>query len=66
MVHPTLWVGEIKAGSQALVAPTELTPNIIICVFCIAEMDKVDNKSCFMQLKSTQMQKIIVFSSAFF
>ena len=43
---------KIEAGSQALVVPTELTRSMIICVFCIAEMDKVDNKSCFMQLKS--------------
>ena len=42
----------IEAGSQALVVPTELTRSMIICVFCIAEMDKVDNKFCFMQLKS--------------
>ena len=32
--------------------PDELTRSVIICVFCIAEMDKVDNKSSFMQLKS--------------
>ena len=43
---------KIEAGSQALVVPTELTRSVIICVFCIAEMDKVDNKSSFMQLKS--------------
>ena len=42
---------KIEARSQALVVPTELTRNMIICVFCIAEMDKVD-KSCFIQLKS--------------
>ena len=24
---------------------------MIICVFCVAEIDKVDSKSCFMQLK---------------
>ena len=42
----------IEAGSQALVVPTELTRSVIICVFCIAEMDEVDNKSSFMQLKS--------------
>ena len=52
MVHPTLWAGEIEARSQALVVPTELTRSMIICVFCIAEMDKIDNKSSFMQLKS--------------
>ena len=28
------------------------TEHDIICVFCIAEKDKVDNKSSFMQLKS--------------
>ena len=27
--------------------------SMIICVFCIAEMVKADNKSCFMLLKST-------------
>ena len=43
---------KIEAGSQALVVPTELTRSMIICVFCIAEMDKVDNKSSFMLLKS--------------
>ena len=43
---------KIEAGSHALVVPTELIPSVIICVFCIAEMDKVDNKSSFMQLKS--------------
>ena len=42
----------IEAGSQALVAPTELTRSMIICVFYIAEMDKVDNNSCFIRLKS--------------
>ena len=58
----------IEARSQALVVPTELTRNVIICVFCIAEMDKVDNKSSFMKLKSiyTQMKKSIAFSVAFF
>ena len=40
------------ADSQALVVPTELTRSMIICVFCIAEMDNVDNKSFFMQLTS--------------
>ena len=43
---------KIEAGSQALVVPTELTRSMIICVFCTAEMDKVDNKSSFMKLKS--------------
>ena len=43
---------KIEVGSQALVVPTELTRSMIICVFCIAEMDKVDNKSSFMQLRS--------------
>ena len=43
---------KIEAGSQALVVPTELRRSMIICVLCIAEMDKVDNKSSFMQLKS--------------
>ena len=67
-LHPTLWAGEIEARSQALVAPTELTGSMIICIFCIAEVDKVDNKSSFRQLKSinTQMHKSIVFSVAFF
>ena len=51
MVHPTLWAGE-NAGSQAVVVPIELIRSRIICVFCIAEMDKVDNKFSFMQLKS--------------
>ena len=52
---------KIEAGSQALVVPTELTRSMIICVFCIADMDKVDNKSCFMQRKlfSTQMQNAL-------
>ena len=40
---------KIEAGSQALVVPTR---SMIICVFCIAEMDQVGNKSSFMQLKS--------------
>ena len=59
---------KIKARLQALVVPTELTRSMIICVFCIAEMDKVENKSSFIQLKvfNTQMQKRIVFSVAFF
>ena len=59
---------KIEAGSQALVVPKKLTRSMIICVFCIAEMDKVDNNSSFMQLKAfnTQMQKSIVFSVAFF
>ena len=43
---------KIEAGSQALVVPTELTRSMIICGFFIAEIDKVDNKSSFMQLKS--------------
>ena len=43
---------KIEARSQALVVPTELTRSMIICVFCIAESDKVVNKSSFMQLKS--------------
>ena len=42
----------LDGASQALVVPIELTRSMIICVFCIAEMDKVDNKSSFMQLKS--------------
>ena len=49
---PHCWQAKIEAESQALVVPTELTRSMIICVFCIGEMDKVDNKSCFMQLKS--------------
>ena len=32
---------KIEARSQALVVPTDLTRSMIICVFCIAEMDKV-------------------------
>ena len=44
---------KIEARSQALVVPTVLTRSMIISVFCIAEMDKVDNKSSFMQLRST-------------
>ena len=43
---------KIEVGSQALVVPTELARNMIICVFLIAEMDKVDNKCSFMKLKS--------------
>ena len=43
---------KIEARSQALVVPIELTRSMIICVFCIAETDKVDNKFSFMQLKS--------------
>ena len=43
---------KIEAGSQALVVTTELIRSMIICVFCIAEMDKVDNKSSSMHLKS--------------
>ena len=43
---------KIEAGSQALVVPTELTRSMTICVFCIAKMDKVDNKFSFMQLIS--------------
>ena len=34
---------KIEAASQALFVPTELTRSMIICVFCIAEMDKVEN-----------------------
>ena len=57
---------KIEAGSQALVVPTGLTRSMIICVFCIVETDTFDNKSSFMQLKSsTQMQKNLVFSVAF-
>ena len=44
----------IEAGSQALVVPTEFTRSMIICVFCIAEMDKANNKSSFIQLESIQ------------
>ena len=43
---------KIQAGPQALDVPTESTRSMIICLFCIAEKDKVDNKSSFMQLKS--------------
>ena len=43
---------KIEAGSQAMVVPTELTRSMINCVFFIAEIDKVDNKSNFMQLKT--------------
>ena len=43
---------KIEARSQALVVPTELTQSMIIYVFCTAEMDKVDNKYSFIQLKS--------------
>ena len=49
---PLCGQAKIEARSQAPVVPTELTRSMIIWVFCIAEMDKVDNKSCFMQLKS--------------
>ena len=53
MMHPTQFgQAKIEARSQALVVPTELTRSVIICVFCIAEMDKVDNKSSLMHLKS--------------
>ena len=51
--HTTHAQAKIEARSQALVVPTELTQSMIICVFCIAEMDKVDNKSSSMQLRST-------------
>ena len=65
---PRCGQAKIEAGSQALVVPAELTRSMIICVFFIAEMDKVDNKSSFMQLEvfNTRMQKSIVFSVAFF
>ena len=43
---------KIEARSQAMVVPTELTRSMIICVFFIAEIDKVDYKSNFMQLKT--------------
>ena len=59
---------KIEARSQALVVPTELTRSMIICVFCIAEMDQVDNKSSFMQLKSikyTNEENYSVFVSIF-
>ena len=59
---------KIEAGSQALVVLTELTQSMIICVFFIAEMDQVDNKSSFMQLKSiqyTNAEKYSVFCSIF-
>ena len=42
---------KIEVGSQAMVVPTELTRSMIICVFFIAEIDKVD-KSIFIQLKT--------------
>ena len=42
---------KIEAGSQSLVVPTELTRSMIICVFCKAKMEKLGNKSSFMQLK---------------
>ena len=32
---------KIEARSQALVVPTESTGSMIICVFCIAEMNKL-------------------------
>ena len=68
MVLPHCGQAQIEARSQALVGPRELTRSMIICVFCIAKMDKVVSKSCFMQLKvfDRQMQKSIVFSLAFF
>ena len=50
--HTTHAQAKIEARSQALVVPTELTQSMIIWVFCIAEMDKADNKSSSMQLKS--------------
>ena len=46
----------------------QLTRSMIICVLCIAEMDKVDNKSCFIQLKSieyTNAEKYSVFFGIF-
>ena len=43
---------KIEARSQAVVVPTELTQSMIICVFCIVEMDKIDSKSSFIELKS--------------
>ena len=52
-----------------LVVTTELTRSMIICVFCIAEMDKADNKSSFMQLKNiycTNEEKYNVFCNIFF
>ena len=65
---PLCGQAKIEAGSQALVVPTELTRSTIICVFFIAEMDQVDNKSSFMQQKifNAQMQNSVVFSVAFF
>ena len=45
---PHFGLAKIEARShKALVVPTELTRSMIICVFCIAEMHKVDK-----QLKS--------------
>ena len=49
---PHCWQAKIEVRSQALVVPTEVTWSMIVSVFCIAKMDKVDNKSSFTQLKS--------------
>ena len=35
---------KVEDRSQALVVPTELTRSMVICVFFIAEIDKVNNK----------------------
>ena len=52
MVHPTLWAGEnwseIAGAGRSHRADME---HDNLCIF-IAEMDEVDNKSSFMQLKS--------------
>ena len=65
---PRCGQAKIEATSQALVIPAEFTRSMIICVFFIAEVDKVDNKSSFMQLKSisyTNAEKYSVFCSIF-
>ena len=43
---------KIDVRSQALVVPMEWTWTMIVSVFCIAKMDKVDYEPFFMQLKS--------------
>ena len=67
MVHPTLWAGE-NWSQIAGAGRSNMTQSMIICIFCIAEMDKVEKKSSFMQLKifNTQMQKSTVFSVKLF
>ena len=68
MAHPTLWTGENWSRIAGAGRSHRVDKEHDNLCFFIAELDKVDYKSSFMQLKvfNTQMQKSIVFSVAFF